>query len=49
MVNPDDMQNIAVGVSGLLGLIGIPAAILITPIMQIFSGIFGIRKSRKEK
>lgn len=43
MTDPKPIIDIVEGVAGILGLIGIPAAILVAPISSILTGIFGLR------
>jgi len=43
-MDAEPIIEIISGVAALLGLIGIPAAIVVAPISLILSGIFGLRK-----
>ena len=47
MTNPDDVEAILTGTFTLLGLFGVPAAVVAAPIISIVRGIFGIRNTRK--
>ena len=46
-VNPDDVTNIIQGVFGLLALVGLPVAAVGAAVVNIATGIVGIRNSRK--
>ena len=47
MSDPAPIIDIVSGVAALLGLIGIPAAIVVAPIASILNGIFGLRSKKK--
>jgi hypothetical protein len=43
MTDAQPIIEILSGVAALLGLIGIPAAVVVAPISSILSGIFGLK------
>jgi hypothetical protein len=49
MTNPDDLENIITGAFSLLGLIGVPIAIVAAPVVQIVRGVIGLTNSREER
>lgn len=49
MTNPDDIENIITGAFGLLGLIGVPAAIIAGPVISIVRGVLGLTNSKAER
>lgn len=50
-LNPDDVTNVAVGVTGILAASGIIGGAVVAPILALFAGLFGIfnSSSKKEK
>lgn len=44
MTDPQSVSDVIYGVSGLLTLIGVPAAAIAAPLVQLISGILGFRR-----
>jgi hypothetical protein len=46
MTDAQPIIEILSGVAALLGLVGIPAAIVVAPIASILNGIFGLKRKK---
>lgn len=47
MSDPAPIISIVEGVLGLLSLIGLPVAAVVSPVTNIITGIFGLRSKKK--
>lgn len=43
MTDPKPIIDIVEGVAGLLALVGIPTAVIVLPVSNILTGIFGLK------
>lgn len=48
MANPDDVESIITGAFALLGLIGLPVAAVVVPVVQIVRGVLGLKNNKGE-
>lgn len=47
MTNPDDVESIITGAFALLGLVGLPVAAVVVPVVQIVRGVLGLKNNRR--